>query len=226
VSDSKRLLHFTTDVVDAVVCLNGVIPDVHVFEAFASKPLIAADGAIVPITELGIRAEFIVGDLDSVPQELLTQVKGISEIVHVSDQDSNDFEKALRFASVQTWNRLMVVGMHGGDLEHTLNNWSVLMRYAQSMDITAHELSRVAIPIFSSFSFSPTENEILSLVPQPHARISTHGFVWNLNNEELSLGTRTGARNRADSDVVEVTLHEGSLLFFCDARLPRTPIMA
>ncbi|MBI2794597.1 MAG: thiamine diphosphokinase [Ignavibacteria bacterium] len=218
-------MKFTTGGIDAVVCLNGVIPDVEVFSAFASMPLIAADGAIVPISELGISAEFIVGDLDSVPQELLAEVKGISEIIHDPDQNSNDFEKALRFASAQLWNRLMVVGMHGGDLEHTLNNWSVLMRYAQSMEIIVHEMNRVAIPIFSSFTFSPNENEILSLVPQPHARISTRGLVWNLNDEELSLGTRTSARNRSHADVVEVTLHEGSLLFFCDARLPLTPII-
>lgn len=220
-----QLLHFTDDAIDAVVCLNGVIPDVHVFRSFAGKPLIAADGAVVPISELGINAEFVVGDLDSVPPEFLHQLEGISAIVHDPDQDSNDFEKAIRFASSQLWNRLMVVGMHGGDLEHTLNNWSVLMRYARSMNITVHELNRVAVPIFSSFTFSPDENETLSLVPQPHARISTKGFVWNLHNEEITLGTREGARNRADANVVEVTLHEGSLLFFCNERLPKVPVI-
>ena len=219
------ILKFIDDGFDAVVCLNGDIPSIEVFDAYASYPLIAADGAAVGLNAIGVGAEYIVGDLDSIPSDVLETFRGTSEIVVDIDQEVNDFEKALRFAASQLWSRVLVLGMHGGEMEHTLNNWSVLMRFARTMQVTSYEKGRVAIPVFDSFVFEPNEDELISLIPQPQARVTTSGLVWPLNNEDLTLGMREGARNRSSGGTVSVTIHEGSLLFFCDARLPRTPVL-
>jgi len=223
--NSVKRLVFKEDVYDAVVCLNGDIPDIDVFESYASLPLIATDGAAAQLLDIGVGADFIVGDLDSVPISILDAVRGTTEIIPDPDQDSTDFEKALRFASTQLWGRLLIVGVHGKEMEHTLNNWSVLMRNAQMMTLSAYERGRVAIPVFNSFMFESTPDELLSLIPQPSARITTSGFVWPLTDEMLTLGVREGARNRSVEGPVSVELHEGSLLFFCDARLPLSPVL-
>lgn len=208
---------------DAVICLNGSIPPEDLFEQFAELPLIAADGAATTLVANGVVPEFIVGDLDSVDADTLRRIEGLSEVIVEPDQDTNDFEKTLRFAEGQLWKRLLIVGIHGGDLEHTLNNWSVMMRYGKSLSLTALDRARYALPLYTSTQFSASESELLSLIPQPHAQLTTVGLQWPLVNEALSLGGREGARNRASSDVVQITVHDGSLLFFCDARLPFAP---
>lgn len=216
-------LSFDTTHFDAVICLNGDLPETSVFEALADRPLIAADGAANLLIDAGIGPEFVVGDLDSITEATMERLQGITELVPESDQDTTDFEKSIRFAESQLWKNLLVLGMHGGDLEHTLNNWSVLMRYAQGLQLTAFDRGRYAIPVFESFSYDATENELLSLIPQPLATLTTTGLVWNLTSELLQMGTREGARNRAAGSEVHVQLHDGSLLFFCSARLPWAP---
>lgn len=208
---------------DAAIVLNGDLPEAEIFEHLADVPLIAADGAADALVRIGVIPEFVVGDLDSVAAETLRMLDGTSELVVEPDQDSNDFEKSLRFAQGQLWKRLLVLGIHGGDLEHTLNNWSVLMRYGRDLALCALDRSRYAIPVFGSFVHVPASDELLSLIPQPLARLTTSGLRWELQSEELSLGMREGARNRAVSERIEITVHDGSLLFFCDARFPASP---
>jgi len=208
---------------DAVVCLHGSLPSDDVFEHLMERPLIAADGAATQLFDRGIIPEFVVGDLDSIRADVRDTLTSMSEFVHQPDQETNDFEKALTFAESMLWKNILVVGIHGGDLEHTLNNWSVLMRFGRSMQLAVLDRERIALPMFESFAYEGTEHEIISLIPQPATRITTRGLYWALNNEHLELGTREGARNRATHPRIEVEVHDGALLFFCDAALPHAP---
>ncbi len=208
---------------DAIIALFGDVPELSVFEQLAHVPLIAADGAAAPLVSVDVFPEYVVGDLDSLDDEILRTLEGISVFVLDSDQNSNDFEKSLRFALSQLWTRVLIVGMHGGDLEHTLNNWSVLMKFAPSMPLTVLDRDRYIIPVSSSFSVALQREELVSLIPQPSARLSTRGLHWDLQDEELALGVREGARNIAVDGNVEVIIHDGSILFCCDARVPWSP---
>lgn len=215
-------LHFTASF-EAIICLNGDLPGREHFEHYPEVPLIAADGAAVALVQRGVVPEFVVGDLDSVDAATISVIDGVSEIIVEEDQDMNDFEKALRFAEGQLWKRLLIVGMHGGDLEHTLNNWSVFMRFGRSLHLTAFDRNRYGIPLYHSTVVHTQPSELLSIIPQPEATLTTQGLQWPLNNEALSLGGREGARNRAVAEEVTITLHDGSVLFFCDARIPFAP---
>lgn len=218
-------LAFNSNGYDAAICLNGALPARTVFEQIVHLPFIAADGAADALLAMNIVPGYIVGDLDSVQAQTLRAARGIAEIISDGSQDTNDFEKSLVFAERMQWQRLLVVGMHGGDLEHTLNNWSVLMRFGRRMQLCAFDAGRYAIPAYHSFGFTAAEGEVLSLIPQPLVRLSTTGLQWELTNEELSLGTREGARNVARTPKVDVNIHAGSLLFFCDSRFPASPSM-
>lgn len=208
---------------DAIIALFGDVPPLSVFEQLAHVPLIAADGAASSLVNVDVFPEYVVGDLDSLDGDVLRALEGISEFVPDPDQNSNDFEKSIRFAAAQLWQRVLIVGMHGGDLEHTLNNWSVLKKFAPSMPLAVLDRERYIIPVSSSFTVAVQPNELVSLIPQPEARISTKGLQWELSDEVLALGVREGARNIAVDGKVEVVIHEGSLLFCCDARIPWSP---
>lgn len=217
-------LEFTDRAFNAIVVLNGTLPEQSQLHSLADLPFIAADGAANSLVALDVVPEYVVGDLDSVTSETLQAVDGVSEIVVSPDQDTTDFEKVLLFAQEQLWKDLLVVGIHGGDLEHTLNNWSVLMRHAKHMHLTVLDRSRYAIPIFDTIEGSLAYQEQLSIIPQPLARLTTKGLQWELNDEVLSLGSREGGRNRLVNTDFSIELHEGSLLLVCDSRLPNMPI--
>jgi len=211
---------------DAVICLNGNIPQRETFEHLIDRPLVAADGAATVLFRAGIIPEYVVGDFDSISQDVLAALRPISEFVVETDQETNDFEKALVFAKTMLWSRLLVLGLHGGDLEHTLNNWSVMMRFGQDLSIVALDQRRFAIPIYQSFVYAAQVGELVSIIPQPTARLTTTGLHWALTQEDLTLGIREGARNRATDTSVSIHVHSGALLFFCDADLPLAPVLA
>lgn len=218
-------LTFTNQPYQAVICLNGTLPTANTLSLVGSSPFIAADGALGKLIELDIYPEYVVGDFDSVEKSHFDAIKDISEVVHESDQDSTDFEKCLKFAAGQLYTRLLIVGIHGGDLEHTLNNWSILMRYGKTMDLTLLDRERIAVPLYSSTSLHIAEHETVSLIPQPLAMISTSGLFWELTNEELSLLNKGGARNVSTKNIVQLDIHTGSLLCFMDSRLPLSPTL-
>ena len=209
----------------AVICLNGTLPTADTLSLVGTSVFIAADGALGKLIEIGIVPEFVVGDFDSVLEEHLETVQGVSELVHERDQDSTDFEKCLKFALGQLYTRVLIVGLHGGDLEHTLNNWSVLMRYGSNMDLCLLDRDRIAIPLYSSTTLSVANNETISLIPQPLVNLTTKGLFWDLTSEELSLLNRGGARNVSTQETVTIDIHNGALLCFMDSRLPQTAII-
>lgn len=207
-----------------LICLDGALPSSKdFFDFFVDSPIIAADGAAIQLQRFGISPDFIIGDLDSF--RLLADESDFpnSTIIHNPDQESNDFEKCLVFCREKGFMDIIVTGFHGGLAEHSLNNWSVLMRHSQMLTICVYESGRYAVPLRKSVVFSAANQEIVSLIPQPKARLTTLGLQWNLQNEFLEMGVREGARNRAIDQTVSIEIHEGEILLFCDAHLPFLP---
>lgn len=209
---------------DIVICLNGTLPDVNTFHRLRPIPIAAADGAAVQLREKGILPQSIVGDLDSLASDraFWQEYKQIT-IHEIEDQNSTDFEKTLEYARQQNCQTAMVLGMHGGEFDHTLNNWSIFMRYGKILHLAFYEKGKVAVPIYESVTITTRPGEMISLIPQPKVIITTSGLQWNLNQEELRLGFREGARNRATETKVSIQVHSGSLLLFLKNELPYMP---
>ena len=91
------------------------------------------------------------------------------------------------------------------------------------MNLCILDNERYGIPILHSIIFNVNPGELLSLIPQPKARLTTKNLKWELNNEILELGVREGARNQASYSKVTIILHEGELILFIDSRIPIAP---
>jgi thiamine pyrophosphokinase len=208
---------------DALLCLNANMPGKKFFKKFRDIPIIAADGAANQLIDKKVVPDFIIGDLDSIDDEVKTQVGNVSEIIHEPSQEKNDFQKILEFSLQKGWNNLLICGFHGGQLEHTFNNWSVFMRFSRELNLCIYDVKRYGIAVFDEINLSTYENEIISLIPQGKCRLSTKNLKWELINDILELGIREGARNRAIGDEIELDIHEGSLIVFFDAKVPLAP---
>lgn len=201
------------DIYDALICLDADLPDKEFFFDFKNIPIICADGAGNRIIDKGIIPDFIVGDLDTLDFDSLpNEVK----LIERPDQDSNDFEKSLNFAIENEFKTLLILGLHGGVLEHTLNNWSILIKYMKSISLWIYDKGRIGMPTDRSISIDCVQGEIISLIPQPEVTLTTKNLQWELNKETLRLGQREGARNVALSSNVQFILHKGSVLIFKD----------
>jgi thiamine pyrophosphokinase len=228
---------------NVLLCLNGTLPPASSFTPLTTELhsdsnsadetaiIVAADGAATQLRLRGIVPHSIVGDLDSVRSELDFWRASHAIIHEVEDQNSTDFEKSLEYILTLAKRYIIICGFHGGDLDHTLNNWSILQRYSkrtihgQRVHLCVFDGESYAIPVHESVRFMVELGSMISIIPQPSVRLTTSGLEWNLINEVLAMGTREGARNRAVSEVITLEIHEGSILLFLKAQLPMMPIV-
>jgi thiamine pyrophosphokinase len=214
---------FDTNKFDALLCLNSELPE-YVFELYPNVPIIAADGAVFELQKYGLKATKVIGDLDSAKRDEIEKIYDSADIIEIADQETNDFEKCLKWLEQSELKNILILGLHGGLLEHTLNNWSILMRYGRKLNLCNYELGRYAIPIYDSIKMNCVQNEVVSLIPNGMVRLTTRNLKWELDDEILQFSKREGARNITLAENFEIAVTEGSFLLFVDSRLPFSPI--
>jgi thiamine pyrophosphokinase len=211
---------------EIILCLNGVLPTKSFFANFSTSTLvIAADGAAIQLRKYNIVPHSIIGDLDSISKELAFWKTTETIIYEVQDQNSTDFEKCLEYIERFDKRRILVCGFSGGNLDHTFNNWSIVYRYFERYNLCINDEDSCAVSITQDIVFDSTEGDLISLIPQPRATLSTAGLQWNLTHEVLEMGKREGARNRAEGTQVMIKVHDGAILLFLPSRIPLMPII-
>ena len=198
----------------ALLALAGALPPADRLRDLRTshRIVVAADGAALALAALGLGPDVVVGDLDSIGTDRRSLELAGTIVVEEPSQESNDFEKALRWLHEQGWRRVTVVGIDGGLLDHTLNNFSVLARFATLFELdvlTEHSHGRCVVDRFEA---EATPGDRVSLIPLPSARMTTIGLVWELADEILALGSREGASNRAAGTSFTIDIHEGIIL--------------
>jgi len=207
---------------DAAICLNSVLPSAAEFANLGSLPILAADGAALRLKKIGVEPDVIVGDLDSLSEEELANFNK-EKIIFEPDQNTNDFEKILMYAQSMNYQSVLILGIHGGELEHTLNNWSVFARWSKLLNLALFDADRYGISVDKSIVAEVKTGETISLIPLTETLITTKNLKWQLTEEILQLAVREGARNIAESDSITLEIHRGELLLFIDGRLPYAP---
>ncbi|MDR0927533.1 MAG: thiamine diphosphokinase [Ignavibacteria bacterium] len=197
---------------DCIIVLNGTLDEPNVLEHFAGIPIIAADGAATKLTSIGITPDIIVGDMDSIVGNIEN-----CEVIKVSEQDTNDFEKCLRYAISCGHKSCFILGINGGQYEHSLNNFSVAAKFGSKIKMCIYTDGRMGFFVYESIRIKLKIGEIVSLIPAPKAEVSSKNLQWELSHYELILGKKEGARNRAIAEEVELTLHCGCYFLFIDA---------
>lgn len=203
---------------DALICLNATMPTKALFQAIEYDKLIAADGAADKVFALGIYPDFIIGDFDSLNRKAVPDDYDVKSFIVEHSQETNDFEKILKYCFQNNLTRLLIFGMHGGELEHTLNNISVFKKYAEILNMTVYDAGRIGIFINNFIRLETSKNETISLIPMPKSMLKTKNLKWELEDEVLELGNREGARNIATSDFIEISVIQGDILLFFDSK--------
>lgn len=207
---------------DALLCLNSDLPEREFFKQF-KIPIIASDGAGILLYRMGILPDKVIGDLDSFYYAPESEKFNKERIVHIEEQDTNDFEKCLKYCINYNFKNILITGFHGGQLEHTLNNWSVFKRYSYILNLCIYDKGRYGFSPKNDFEIQLKKDEIISLIPQPKIKLKTEGLFWELNDEIVELGKREGGRNQAKNKNIKIKIIDGDLIVFIDDRLPFAP---
>ena len=106
----------------AIVVANGVLPDLALFSRLlaAADVIVAADGGARALLQAGWRPAAILGDMDSLPLDLLAawHAGGGETLVVPPEKDETDLELALRYVLQCGACRIAVLGALGGRVDH------------------------------------------------------------------------------------------------------------
>lgn len=123
----------TIDSKYTVILANGTFPTspVPLLILNNASRIICCDGAAVSLMEYGLQPTAVVGDLDSISPEIKSALAG--KIIHYTEQETNDLNKAFRYCLSHSWHDIVILGATGKREDHTLGNISLLADFAEQL---------------------------------------------------------------------------------------------
>jgi len=182
---------------------------------------VAADGGLAHADRCGRAVDAVVGDLDSVDHDALARARedGSEVIAHPEDKDATDLDLALALVLERRDGTdrptTLVVGGHGGRLDHLLGNLLVLSadRYAD-LAIEGWLGADVVHVVRDRVDLHRGSGPTVSLLAMTGAAagISTTGLRYPLSEATLAAGSSLGLSNSIVAERASVTVEHGVLV--------------
>jgi thiamine pyrophosphokinase len=202
----------------ALVFAGGDPPPPDALRSLPTSDLvIAADSGLEHAMALGFRADLIVGDLDSVDPAAVDAAIAAGAAVehHPEAKDATDLELALLAARDRGCTHVIVVGGHGGRLDHFLANALLLASSALAgVRVEARLGDAQVFVVRGEHELHGEAGDLCTLLPLggPALGVRTEGLRFPLRGETLEPGSTRGVSNELLSSVARVSLVDGVLL--------------
>ncbi len=179
--------------------------------------VIAADSGLDHAMALGFPVDLVVGDLDSADPAAIDAAVAAGAAVehHPEVKDATDLELALLAARDRGCTHVIVVGGHGGRLDHFLAN-ALLLASPTLADLRVEARlgdARVFV-VRRDHELHGEAGDLCTLLPLggPAIGVRTEGLRFPLHGETLGPGSTRGVSNELLSSVARVSLVDGVLL--------------
>ena len=169
--------------VGTVILANGDFPasphSLHILQE--AERIVCCDGAAQALLAYGIAPTVVIGDLDSLHDNVKDRLCG--RIIQVNEQDTNDLNKAFRYCVSQGWLDITILGATGKREDHTLGNISLLADFAkQAPAIRMVTDYGCFLPMLTSGTIICTPGQQVSIFAlDPDTPIVSHGLKYPLN---------------------------------------------
>lgn len=180
--------------------------------------VVVLDSAIHRVMSLGIKVDVLLGDFDrGIDLTEIEQNQYPIEIVHTPNQDKTDLEKAFDFLIERGFPAANVVWATGRRADHSITNMTNIVRYKSKLQIVLIDDFSVIYPLLPSphvFKKWFVKGSQISLIPiGTTTDICTENLRYQLDNEQLTLGYRSGNSNEVANDgMVQISYQSGDLL--------------
>lgn len=201
----------------ALIIANGAACSMELLNQLLewSPLVIVLDSAIDRVLELGIKVDVLLGDFDRgfQPEEYLEKQYPL-EIVYAPNQDKTDLEKAFDYLIEKGHKAANVIWATGKRADHTITNITNIVAYRNQLKIVVLDDHSKVFLLPKKYEKWYTANTTISLIPIGKVSgITTQNLFYSLQNEELTIGYRTGSSNHVTEDgIVTIEHSEGDLL--------------
>ena len=183
--------------------------------------VIAADGGYAALQALGVTADLVVGDFDS-----LGYVPQAEEVVqHPVMKDDTDMMLAVKLGLDRGYRNFVLTGSVGGRLDHTLANLQTLMYLAQQGARGILYGEGTVITVLKDGSLTLTGEGVLSVFClSGEARgVTEQGLLYGLDNAIMVSGYPIGVSNEVTGVPATISVTDGTLIILWSAEKEARP---
>ena len=203
-----------------LIIANGKSPTKKVVEYFYTKgfnTIICADGGANSAKKIDVIPHYIIGDLDSISLSTLKYFKNKSKIIKIKRQNDTDVEKCLKFAIKKKFDEVVLLGVTGDRLDHTICNLGIVIKFYGKLKIYLSAESSFLTPINKTTQFNSKVGETISIYAfDDKTKISSTGLKYKLNKTALPFGVRESTSNVSISKKITLKIKSGIVFVIRD----------
>tara|TARA_A100001011_G_scaffold383514_1_gene454849 strand:- start:108 stop:746 length:639 start_codon:yes stop_codon:yes gene_type:complete len=169
-----------------IIFANGELPTSKKAykELLSNKFILCCDGAVLKAESLEHEPDLIIGDLDSINNQIKKKYK--NKIIKIKNQDSNDLFKALHWAEENNVESATIIGADGGSDDHYLGNLFIILENDFSFKIKLIT-NNGQFDLTNGEEFSSIRNQRVSLFClDKEAKITSYGLKYKLKNYQFN----------------------------------------
>jgi len=180
----------------------------NVFDFFENDYVICADGGYNHAKKYGIIPDIIIGDMDSVTVDITDK----NTVVYPKEKDYTDGELAVRAAIDKGCDEIILLGMTGTRIDHTIAN-ICLLKYIDEKGKKGciADKDNIIYYISKELCLDGLKGKTVSLLPLGGdlTGVSNSGFYYPLCNENLYFGSTRGVSNIVTEDKANISVTSG-----------------
>lgn len=193
--------------------------------------VIAADGGYDHIITLGIEPHAVIGDMDSIADDVKKHTN-IEVITLPKEKDDTDMMAAVRFAWDKGAREFEFYGAFGGRIDHSIANLQLAAKIAQSGGVAFlhgdHTIATVicdAVMTFPGGYVAPSRPISLFAQSSVCEHVSVEGLKYEVDDEEWTNTNPVGVSNEFLPDTpVTIAVGGGSLTVIYPSEAPTPTI--
>ena len=170
----------------AVIVADGTFPTHEIPLGYIrnSERIICCDGSTRNLIDFGKEPEAIVGDMDSLDDDLAQRFG--DRLFADDSQESNDLTKAVNWCAARDYSDIVIVGATGKREDHTIGNISLLAEYAGYVDVMMVTDTGILRPYSESSEIATFPGQQVSIFSiDPETEISSAGLKYPLRKTKI-----------------------------------------
>lgn len=191
---------------------SGEITDYSAYNVPADAYIIAADGGYSHVKRLGLVPDLLLGDFDSLTDEM---PKNCRIMTVPAEKDDTDMMLAVKTALNEGYENMILCGGLGGRLDHTIANIQTLEYIAKHKvnGMIYSERNTILLQQKGCRSYKKQEGVYFSLFALTEtAEVTTRGTKYNLTDYKLTRDFPLGVSNEIVEEYADVEVKSGILL--------------
>lgn len=169
--------------------------------------VICADSGFDSAQKYGIKPDIVIGDMDSVKGA----VENENVMIYPAKKDFTDGELAVKYATEKGYKKIVMLGMTGSRMDHTLTNLLLLKQLEGTDACIADEHNEIYM-VNSCISLSGKKGDLISIIPfESDVRVTASGLEYPLEGDILKAGESRGVSNVMTGEICTVSTENGTV---------------